>query len=322
MVGWSRFLVVSCLVGAAGAAGAGVLGCSSPDGVSVRPGEDGGAVDGVSGRPEGVALCYTSFSSRHPATSAFWNAFRAGNVADRPAVIASLAAASLTNPAEEELALLSGLANLWRVAEPLPEEVNDQAGLIVAALAARGALEQAYALCPTDHRIAAWLGPILVNLGRAMSQPAIVDQGMQVLRQGIDSYAAFVLFAKLLVYADRPKTDADFQLALAAVEANAGACTKSDPACGNHPRAAHNIEGSMVFVGDAYAKAGQKERALLSYRQAMSATTYPDWGYQSLLGERIATLDARVAAFDSPDTSDDPVSAWNDTNQCSICHRR
>jgi hypothetical protein len=281
-----------------------------------------GAPEGGDNRPPAVKLCYTDESRAHPATAAFWSALDGANVEDRQAVIAALKTATDEHPDEEEFALLHGLANVWRLGEPLPSETNDQASRIATVTAARSSLERAYALCPTDHRITAWLGPIVINWGRALNDQATIDSGFKTLQQGIDAYPSFVLFSKLLVYADRPKSDPDFQQALAAIDANVNTCSPGDPACINTLHVPHNIEGAMVFLGDTYAKAGQKDRAVDRYRAAMSESTYGEWDYQALLADRIATVDARIAAFNTADVADDPVSAWSDTNQCSICHRR
>jgi len=60
----------------------------------------------------------------------------------------------LTSPdSTGRVRLLNGLANLWRVVEPLPERSGRQRRLHQAALLARTELERAYQLCPTDHRI-------------------------------------------------------------------------------------------------------------------------------------------------------------------------
>lgn len=272
-------------------------------------------------RPPGVALCYSEFSTGHEATAAFWSALRGGRPEGRADVIAALKAATRAHPREEELALLHGLAHLWRLAEPLPEEMGDQALLVESVFTARRELERAYELCPTDHRIPAWLGPLLVRTGEALGDRATIDEGLAVLERGIAAYPAFVLFSKLLVYADRPRDDPDFMMALAAVEENVGACVASDPACSNHARAAHNVEGALVFLGDVIAKAGQRDEALAFYEMALAVPEYPEWDYQALIADRIATVDARVAAYDTPDPSDDHEAVWQSAIQCSICHR-
>ncbi len=277
-------------------------------------------------RPQGVTLCYTPLADQLAATQGFWTALRAGDYAGRPAALAALGSAATTYAKEEEVALLNGLGNLWRVAEPSDAEAQDMTGFITAALTAKTEVDRAFQLCPTDYRVPAWLGPILVNMGRQLNDQATIDQGLQVLQTGIDHYPSFVLFSKLLVYADRPVSDPDFQRALQAVDANIGACgdwkTSRDPACRNSPHAAHNVEGASVFLGDVYAKAGRKSDALNAYQTAKQSADYAGWPFRDVLDARIAGLEARVAAFADADATNDPPSAWNEKNQCSICHRQ
>jgi tetratricopeptide (TPR) repeat protein len=304
--------------------------CASNDGAgtsSVAPGAGADAGDPVTaavnaGRPPAVHVCYTSTSQAHPARAAFWASLRANDTAKRVKVIEDLEAAATALPNEEEIALLLGLAHLWRLAEPLESEKTDVGVTVMSAQRAQAELERAYRLCPTDHRIPAWLGPVLINGGRAMGNAQLVADGFAVLQKGIDAYPSFVLFSKLLAYANEPASSQDFQKALEAVNANIDYCTASpaDPACTNSFQAAHNIEGSMVFLGDVYAKAGKKSQALGFYNQAKSASTFGTWQWRSLLEERIGTLDARVAAHATPATTDDLPVAWNAAFQCSICH--
>lgn len=277
-------------------------------------------------RPAGVALCYSSAADQHAATQAFWRAVWADDRGSRAAVIQGLDAAVAMNPKEEELRVLLGLANLWRVADPLPAEAKDQAVFIQSALAAKDSVEQAYKLCPSDYRLPAWLGPILVNMGRAVQNPDTVKQGMQVLQEGIDHYPSFVLFSKLLIFADRPRADPDFQQALQALQDNTSACgdpaTSRDPACRNTAHAAHNIEGSMVFLGDVYTKAGLRDKALRLFQDAQRSPGYASWSYQGLITDRIKDLDARLAALGDDDASNDPDVAWRAGYQCAVCHKR
>jgi hypothetical protein len=274
-------------------------------------------------RPDGVALCYTPAAEEHPATTGFWAAFGDGDRAQRAAAVDALEAATAELPDQEELELLLGLAHLWTLAEPLPGE-DAPAAQLPAALGARDHLRRAYELCPTDHRIAAWLGPLLVRFGRTLNDQVTVDEGLAILDRGIAAYPSFVLFSQLLVYADLPRDSADFQQALAAVVANRDAClaTPADPACTDHPRAAHNREGAAIFMGDALAKAGRRDDAAATYAEAMREPGHAGWSFQSTLAERLATVDARVAAFATADPADDPPVAWAVTDQCAMCHTR
>lgn len=273
-------------------------------------------------RPEGVALCYTELSEQHAATAAFRTALAGGRLEDRDEAIADLTAAAMEFPDEEQFALLLGLAHLWRLAEPLPEEVDDVALQAQSAFASREQLERAYELCPTDHRIPAWLGPILVRMGRILGDDAMVEEGLDVLDQGIAAYPEFVLFSKLLVYADEPASSPEFSMALAAVDENTDACTAAsgDPACGNTAVVPHNLEGAGVFLGDVYAKAGRRDDALAAYTMTAESADFATWNYPDLIEDRIATLDARIAAFATADPADDPESIWQTSYQCSLCH--
>ena len=300
-----------------------LLGLTSACGDDSDPSERGiqpGKALGNEQRPAGVAHCYTELSSNHAATRAFWVTFRSGDLTGRRAAIAALSRAGQEHPQEEEFALLNGLANLWRVVEPLPEEVEDNESFIQAALLARTELERAYELCPTDHRLPAWLGPILVNMGRAMSSDDVVQQGLAVLDRGMAHYPGFVSFSKLLVFADRPRDSAEYQGALQTVRDNIATCSPRDPACSNHAHAAHNAEGAAIFYGDALAKGGDRDAALDAYGIAREARSHRDWNYKGLLDDRLATLEARITAFGTSDTGDDPESAWQSNYQCSICH--
>lgn len=293
----------------------------TPDGA---PRDDG---LGPNGRPHGVALCYSALSSGHAATQHFWSVFRGGELDARDSVIDELKTAAEAHPQEEEFALLLGLANLWRVAEPLEADALNPLLTLDSVTAAQDELERAYALCPSDHRITAWLAPIKVRMGRMLDDPALVQEGFDVLEQGIEHYPGFVLFSKLLVYADLPANDPDFLNAVDAVRKNVEYCgtletgLSADPACHNHPRAAHNIEGAAVFMGDMYAKAQDADAALDIYQSVMTTDTWSSWDYQQLLTDRVETLDARMAAAATVSTDDDLEAAWASSIQCSLCHR-
>ena len=281
----------------------------------------------VDPRPPGVALCYTEFSSSHAATVDFWAAMRAADLSARANAIAALQDAALRHPMEQEFALLLGLAHLWRVAEPAAGQELDLVGLLEAISASETELERAYALCPTDHRIPAWLAPIRTKAGAIAGDMSLVQQGLDILEVGLEHYPGFVLFSKLLVHADLPPTDPQFLDAVDGVRQNLEYCgtlisgLSDDPACPNHPRAAHNVEGAAVVMGDAFVKAQDLEAARDIYEQAKLSPDYGTWNYQQLLEERIATIETRAAAYATPLPLDDPQAAWQSTIQCSICHR-
>jgi hypothetical protein len=276
----------------------------------------------VQGRPEGVALCYSAVADAHPAAQAFFAAFRAGDRSLRADSITALDAAAKELPDEEEIHLLLGLAQLWRLAEPLPGETEPSVQL-PSAIGARDHLQRAYQLCPTDHRIAAWLGPILVRFGRTLNNQQTIDEGLAVLDKGIAAYPSFVLFSRLLIYAESPRDAPEFQQALGAVIDNIDACSRvvGDPACDN-ATVPHNREGAALFLGDVLTKAGKQAEAHAAYSDAIAGPDFPSWSFQPVLRERLDNLDARIALYADGDAANDPVAAWAADNQCALCHTR
>jgi tetratricopeptide (TPR) repeat protein len=277
-------------------------------------------------RPAGFALCESTLSHNHAATKQFWDTFSKNDTAMRAMAITALEQAVQQHPSEAEFSLLAGLANLWRLAVPTSAEANNQLGFLLAAIKSKNQLERASKLCPSDYRIGAWLGPLLVNIGKNAMDQATVDKGLAVLQEGIAHYPSFVLFSQLLIYADRPRGDVDFQKALDAINSNLAQCLMPtgsvDPACTNSAKVPHNREGGMVFLGDIYAKAGQRSDALSVYEAAKKVPEYATWPYQQLLNSRIANIDARIKLYDDADPKNDPDNVWSGTLQCAICHHR
>lgn len=294
----------------------------TPDAASQRPPDAAAALDAAVGptRPPGVALCYTPTAEAHPATVMFKATLRAGDRAARASAINALDSAVMALPDEEELQLFLGLGHLWRLAEPLSGE-DAPLSQLSDATAARDHLKLAYQLCPTDHRIAAWLGPILVRFGQQLNDTNMVNEGLMVLDQGIAAYPSFVLFSKLLVYADSPRDSADFQNAFNAVVANVGACnqTPADPACTNST-VPHNREGGLLFMGDVMTKALEHDQAQAAYQGVMTEPTYPAWSFHAVVTDRLQNLDANIALYSNTSTTDDPPAAWRAANQCALCH--
>ena len=298
-----------------------------------QPAQSAGAEDPLATRPAGVTLCYSELADSHPAVVHFREVFDAADFDARADAITKLAAAVQEYPKEEELAVMLGLAYLWRLQEP--RSLDDTLLTLDSVTNAKEQLEHAYALCPTDHRIAGWIGPIEIILGRLIDDPTMVEAGTAILNRGVEYYPAFVIFTQVISYSDLSIDDPRFQNALESIRKlfsipiDNSLCdsTRHDPACVNSPRAWHNIEASMLYVGDLYAKARDREAALAMYTAAMKTPSWASpnlegWPYRDVLEERIRTIDRRVAAAITPDTGDDFESIWESDIMCTICHEK
>lgn len=297
--------------------------------------DDAGAADGVDGKPAGAtplyARCYTAQSSADPATQAFWQVFGAADYTGRDGMIERVRSAALARPELEELTFLLGMSNLWRAAER--PEVLDLLAAPESAMTAERELTRAYELCPTDHRILSWLSSVKIILGRITADTARVDEGLQMLDRGSALYPALIKFVNLIVFADAPRTEPEFQKALETAQYYFEFYTKiednvcletNDSSCLNSLRAPHNIEGTALYVGDVFLKALDRETALRLYELSKSAapTDWTTWPYRGLAEERIRNIDQNLEAARTELTLDDPEWSWQSPNQCMLCHQR
>ena len=284
---------------------------------------------GPNGRPLGVEDCYTALSVDHPATRAFWAAFRSGDYAQRDSVVEQLTAAAADHPQEEEFAFLLAHASLWRVAEG--QGLQDLLLLLDSVETAEREFARAYALCPSDHRITAWLGPVKIKLGDLLGDSQRVEDGKRLLDEGAARYPAMVKFSNVLTYSYATPNDPELKILqetahyyAALAEPNAdNACFRGRAvACINTPTTPRNIEGTALYVGDLFVKLQDRENALKAYKLGEHAAAPSSWSFRPLLEERIKNVDANLAAAKSDIELDDPAWAWSTNNQCSYCHRQ
>jgi len=183
-------------------------------------------------------------------------------------------------------------------------------------------LQGAQETCPTDSRIAAWLGPVLVRMGRLTGNETVRMQGMTILEEGAEKNPEFVLFSLAMVLADEPVGSPAFERAVDALRDNISVCgaASSDPACTNGPRAAHNIQGSSIFMGDLFARAGDIDSARAFYESARTTPGYDTWNDQAMLEERLTNLEMRVAFSQDADPTNDPLMVTSTSHACSVCH--
>jgi len=105
-------------------------------------------------------------------------------------------------------------------------------------------------------------------------------------------------------------------------------CVSSDgvqgEVCFNDGLAPHNLEGTFVFFGDVYAKAGRIEDARTRYQAALNAGVSSGWSptFLAEVQERLDDLEARVARFQDDDPTNDPPMLGVANRGCAHCHYR
>jgi len=90
--------------------------------------------------------------------------------------------------------------------------------------------------------------------------------------------------------------------------------------CGNAGLAPTALQGTFILFGDFYAKAGQPDAARQWYR--FGAPFESGWRFAGLYGDRLATVDARIAAYRDDDPTNDPSIVGSGAQACASCHNR
>lgn len=94
--------------------------------------------------------------------------------------------------------------------------------------------------------------------------------------------------------------------------------------CFNDGLAPHNLEGTFVFFGDVYAKAGRIDDARVRYEGALAEGLRSGWSptFIAEVRERLDDLEARVARFQDADPTNDPPMLGVANRGCAHCHYR
>lgn len=89
--------------------------------------------------------------------------------------------------------------------------------------------------------------------------------------------------------------------------------------CANEGLASQSLSGSLVLIGDIFAKGGEEQLARLSYVIG-NLFGRDDWPFQPLLDERLANLPERIGLYANDDPADDPPFLGFGEESCVNCH--
>lgn len=101
-----------------------------------------------------------------------------------------------------------------------------------------------------------------------------------------------------------------------------GAAGVQGEICFNDGLAPHNLEGTFLFFGDVYAKAGRIDDARARYQASLTTGQRSGWRAEFLaeVQERLDDLPARVARFQDDDPANDPPMVGVASAGCAHCH--
>jgi hypothetical protein len=192
---------------------------------------------------------------------------------------------------------------------------------------AQAPLDRAAELLAEDTRIPGFAAAAAYANGFTQGDPALVARGLARIDAAVAAnplFNAFDLFAVVApvtpggseYYQTRILPLVDFVLA------DPGCIVTLPEICSNAGMAPHNFEGTLLLLGDIYAKGGRLASAEVWYALARASGLSTAWRHQALADERVATAAARAALHADADPTNDPPLLGGGGGSCVHCHNK
>ena len=278
------------------------------------------------------------------ADALFWRTLHAGDYDNIGAALNALQAAYLADPADAVTAAHIGWMHIWRLGESArlddaPAVITDEAVL------ARRYFQEAVDLNPHEARYLGFLAGATLAEGSIHKDEKLTRRGYYLLLDGIDAWPEFNLFTGGYVMSPLPSESPQFKQALEWQWRTLDLCigeklNRADPnfakfmaqattegkkrVCWNSWIAPHNMEGFFLNMGDMLVKAGNWQSARQIYANARLSTSYGQWKFRDVLGQRIANAQSNVALFNAAQPGADRTHQrmMSDTPfSCVGCHQ-
>ena len=233
------------------------------------------------------------------------------------------------DPMDGRSQFLLGMLRLYRSSTACAE--FDFAHLCDAAkaegLAAVDPLDRAVPLLANDTRIAGFRAAATYAAGYVQGDADRRARGLALIDEAVAANTLFNAFDLFAVVAPVEPGMGDYYQTrvLPLVDAIFSSENLSCPVtlpeiCSNAGMAPHNFEGTLILLGDIYAKGGRLSNASLWYSIARGTGRTTGYRYQAIAEERVATAADRVALYEDGDPANDPPLVGGGGGSCRYCH--
>jgi hypothetical protein len=252
--------------------------------------------------------------------------------ANQQRTLKALARAARRDKKDGRSRFLTGMLRLYRFGQRTASITDAGADAAAELRAAVRAFDRAEPLLWSrgrragDSRVPGFAAAARYSLGVVAGDDALRRQGLDDLEYSIEINAFFNVFDLMTVAQAEPPGSPGFQFAFSAMDdylsdPETFACAGEQPEiCTNSGLAPTGVQASFVLFGDLYAKAGDFVRARTWYTGA--AGVEAGWPLEGLAASRVATVEARVAAYQDVDTLNDPPMIGTRQQACASCHNR
>jgi tetratricopeptide (TPR) repeat protein len=196
-------------------------------------------------------------------------------------------------------------------------------------LAAVEPLDRAVPLLANDTRIAGFRAAATYAAGYVQGDADRLARGLGLIDEAVAANTLFNAFDLFAVVAPVEPGMGDYYQTrvLPLVDAIFSGDNLSCPVtlpeiCSNAGMAPHNFEGTLILLGDIYAKGGRLANASLWYSIARGTGRTTGYRYQAIAEERVATAADRVARYEDDDPTNDPPLLGGGGGSCKYCHNK
>jgi len=235
------------------------------------------------------------------------------------------------DPKDGRSQFLLGMLRLYRSSTACAE--FDFAHLCDAAkaegLAAVEPLDRAVPLLANDTRIAGFRAAATYAAGYVQGDADRLARGLNLIDEAVAANTLFNAFDLFAVVAPVEPGMGDYYqtrvlpLVDAIFSGENLSCPETLPEiCSNAGMAPHNFEGTLILLGDIYAKGGRLANASLWYSIARGTGRTTGYRYQAIAEERVAMVADRVARYEDDDPTNDPPLLGGGGGSCRYCHNK
>ena len=280
------------------------------------------------------------------AAQVFWTAFQTADYASSDHALSLLTQASAADPSDNHLVELTGLCSFWKVVEHGRGGIPSQQlnGLAQQSLAY---VEEAGRREPHNRLIPGFVSSAKYQTGAMTCDPQMMQQAICELQHNTEVYPQFHGFVEgWVLTAMLPPTHPAYEQAVEAYFKTLDSCagirvprsfpkigpiglsilakkSANETVCYNTNIAPHNVEGTMLGLGDALVKQGKLRQAKMAYESIPKIPAYVNWPFKEALANRLQNMETLqqkwVAESGCVDVAE-PAMLFQSTMACTCCH--
>jgi hypothetical protein len=280
------------------------------------------------------------------AAQTFWTVFQTSDYQKSDHALRLLMQAAQADPSDDHMVSLTGLCSFWKVVE------HNRGGIRSAdthALAVQSLLctEEAARREPNNRLTPGFVASARYQLGQMEGDQAKMSQACRELQRNTNVYPQFHGFVEgwvltAMLPPDHPAYEGAVEAYYETLDSCAGIRvprayprlgefgffvlakrSEDETVCYNTNIAPHNVEGTLLGLGDALLKQGKKRQAKLVYESITRIPAYKTWPFKDRLQVRLENMDVlhhKFVADSGCVDAQEPAMLFQSTISCTCCH--